>query len=305
MTPKGRNPQATFVWIGDSDRVCVLNSDGDLILARFTPQGYVEDSRANVLGPTWANPAFADGAVFARNDSTIARIQLAESPAARSAAVDDARRIDLLLREWEKQTRDVRTLRVQFERKTFDKAAPQAKPERGILQAAGPSAMRVDWLGDDSQPTGNAVWIDGEFRYYDHSRRRMTLMKRPDRLKSFGDRLAAVMTGVPERFSFLWTGLPPEKLRERFDVRYVEEDGGAVWLGLQPRLTSDKVGFEHLLVGLDKVTGRPGYVAFVTSEQKQELVTVKSFAPNPSPSITRETLLSNLPTDFESGGPLP
>jgi hypothetical protein len=68
MTPKGRNPQAAMIWLGQGDRALVLNSDGDLILARLNPSGYHESSRMNLLGPTWAHPAFARGCVFARND---------------------------------------------------------------------------------------------------------------------------------------------------------------------------------------------------------------------------------------------
>src|SRR5262249_8299704 len=51
-TPKGRNPQATLVWAGAGDRVLILNSEGDLILARLNPAGYTELSRANMVSPT-------------------------------------------------------------------------------------------------------------------------------------------------------------------------------------------------------------------------------------------------------------
>lgn len=78
MTPRGRNPQATVVWIGDGDRVLALNSDGDLILARLADEGYIEQARANVLGPTWANPAFAGDSVYARSDSELVRVVVAE-----------------------------------------------------------------------------------------------------------------------------------------------------------------------------------------------------------------------------------
>ena len=76
MTPKGRNPQSTMVWTGHDDRVLVLNSDGDLILARFNPEGYQEDSRVNIIGPTWAHPAYAYGAVYARDDSELICVRL-------------------------------------------------------------------------------------------------------------------------------------------------------------------------------------------------------------------------------------
>ena len=65
-----------MVWLGRGDRVIVLNSDGDLILARFTPAGYREDSRTNIIRPTaknavWGHPAYAGNRVFARNDEEL------------------------------------------------------------------------------------------------------------------------------------------------------------------------------------------------------------------------------------------
>jgi outer membrane protein assembly factor BamB len=79
MTPKGRNPQATLVWIGRGDRALILNSDGDLILARLNSTGYHELSRVNIIGPTWAHPAYAGRCVFARDDSELVCVSLLEA----------------------------------------------------------------------------------------------------------------------------------------------------------------------------------------------------------------------------------
>jgi outer membrane protein assembly factor BamB len=79
MTPKGRNPQATMVRLGETDRALVLNSEGDLILARFTPAAYEELSRTNIISPTWAHPAYAGGYAFARNDTELVCVQMVES----------------------------------------------------------------------------------------------------------------------------------------------------------------------------------------------------------------------------------
>jgi formylglycine-generating enzyme required for sulfatase activity/outer membrane protein assembly factor BamB len=84
MTPKGRNPQASLVWAGDGDRALVLNSDGDLILARLNPAGYHEEARRNILGPTWAHPAFAGSCVYARNDSEVVCVSLVEGNPSRA-----------------------------------------------------------------------------------------------------------------------------------------------------------------------------------------------------------------------------
>ena len=80
MTPKGRNPQATMVWLGESDRAVVLNSDGELLLVRLQPGGYQEISRTRVIGPTWAHPAYAWGCVYVRNDDTITCIEVVPAP---------------------------------------------------------------------------------------------------------------------------------------------------------------------------------------------------------------------------------
>ena len=68
-------PQARRVWI--------FTELGELAIARLTPDGYEETSRAQLIRPTrlqeptrrkgvcWAYPAFADQCVFARNDEEL------------------------------------------------------------------------------------------------------------------------------------------------------------------------------------------------------------------------------------------
>ena len=69
MTPRGRNPYASFVWLNDTDRILSLNAAGELILARLTPEKYHEESRTRVLnGKVWGHPAFADRFLFAKAD---------------------------------------------------------------------------------------------------------------------------------------------------------------------------------------------------------------------------------------------
>lgn len=79
MTPKDRNPHASMVWTGDTDRVLVLNADGELILARFTPEGYSEQSRTPIIDHTWAHPAFAGNHIFARNDTELVCVKLTQT----------------------------------------------------------------------------------------------------------------------------------------------------------------------------------------------------------------------------------
>ena len=73
--------------IPHGDRFFIHNEQGDLILAKLTPEGYSELGRAKLVEPTrkvrrrmtiWSHPAFAMKSVFARNDREIVRVDLSE-----------------------------------------------------------------------------------------------------------------------------------------------------------------------------------------------------------------------------------
>jgi outer membrane protein assembly factor BamB len=77
---------ATAFLIPHGDRFFVFNDQGDLIIARLSPQGYKEDGRAHLLEPTqlargrmvvWSHPAFANRCLYARNDKEIICVALA------------------------------------------------------------------------------------------------------------------------------------------------------------------------------------------------------------------------------------
>lgn len=73
--------------IRHEDRFFIHNEQGELIIARLTPDGYEEVSRAQLIRPTrpvrrrmtiWSHPAFAMKSVFARNDGELIRVSLEE-----------------------------------------------------------------------------------------------------------------------------------------------------------------------------------------------------------------------------------
>jgi outer membrane protein assembly factor BamB len=70
-----------------ADRFFLFNEQGDLIIAKLSPKGYQEISRANVIAPTntmagrpvvWSHPAYANRSVYVRNDKEIVCYSLAE-----------------------------------------------------------------------------------------------------------------------------------------------------------------------------------------------------------------------------------
>jgi outer membrane protein assembly factor BamB len=77
---------SAFIIPTRGDRYFICNDQGDLIIARLTPKGYEEISRAHILEPdhaargrkvVWSHPAFAQRCCFARNDKEIICISLA------------------------------------------------------------------------------------------------------------------------------------------------------------------------------------------------------------------------------------
>ena len=91
MIAPGRFGTAYIVRNGD--RYFVTNDSGELLIARFTPDGYEEIDRTPLIAPTlhtrgglygrwsdrvvlWAHPAFANGHVIARNDREVIRASL-------------------------------------------------------------------------------------------------------------------------------------------------------------------------------------------------------------------------------------
>jgi outer membrane protein assembly factor BamB len=72
--------------VKNGDRFFLFNEKGDLIMAKLSPRGYEEISRAHLLEPTnkdcgrfvvWSHPAFANRHVYARNDREIICADLA------------------------------------------------------------------------------------------------------------------------------------------------------------------------------------------------------------------------------------
>lgn len=84
-----RHQWATAHLVRNGDRWWIFNERGELILARLSPQGYQEISRAKLLEPTtgqlpqrggvcWSHPAFAYRHIFARNDTELVCASLAK-----------------------------------------------------------------------------------------------------------------------------------------------------------------------------------------------------------------------------------
>lgn len=83
---RGPNEGATFVT-KNGDRFFIFGENGDLVIARLSPEKYDEISRTKLLDPVgvglgrnvvWSHPAYAEQCVFARNDKEIVCVSLAE-----------------------------------------------------------------------------------------------------------------------------------------------------------------------------------------------------------------------------------
>jgi outer membrane protein assembly factor BamB len=87
--PLGGRPQGsgTAFITRHGDRFFLFAETGDLVIAKLTPTGYEELSRANLIEPTnvafgrpvvWCAPAYANRSMIVRNDAEIIRVSLAK-----------------------------------------------------------------------------------------------------------------------------------------------------------------------------------------------------------------------------------
>lgn len=79
---------AEIFMVKNGDKWFLANEKGDLIIAKVTPQGYEEISRAHLLKPdsvafgrdvVWAHPAYAEKCAFMRNDHELICVELDNS----------------------------------------------------------------------------------------------------------------------------------------------------------------------------------------------------------------------------------
>ena len=86
--PEDRNKHnsGTAFLVKNGDRYFIFGENGDLVIAKLSPEKYEEISRAHLLAPTneafgrpvvWSHPAFANRCVYARNDKEIVCYSLA------------------------------------------------------------------------------------------------------------------------------------------------------------------------------------------------------------------------------------
>jgi len=79
---------STIHFVQRGERVWMFNERGELLLGELTPEGFQEIDRAKILEPTldqlrqrggvcWSHPAFAERAVFVRNDRELVCVSLA------------------------------------------------------------------------------------------------------------------------------------------------------------------------------------------------------------------------------------
>jgi outer membrane protein assembly factor BamB len=82
LTATNPNRWSNIHMVRNRDRIWMFNEQGELIIARLSPAGFHEISRAKLIEPTrvqlnrqggvcWAHPAYADRHVFARNDKEL------------------------------------------------------------------------------------------------------------------------------------------------------------------------------------------------------------------------------------------
>ncbi len=71
VTKLAQQAQTTTTYNDGNHLFYLLNDQGQLILARATPEAYQEVGRVQLIGKTWTHPAFANHRIYARAERTL------------------------------------------------------------------------------------------------------------------------------------------------------------------------------------------------------------------------------------------
>lgn len=72
LTQGSRNPQFSLVWMKESEGLAaLLNAEGELVYLKLSTGGFTELARHQILGKTWAHPAFVGNRLYARSDTSL------------------------------------------------------------------------------------------------------------------------------------------------------------------------------------------------------------------------------------------
>ncbi len=86
VSPRPQGSGTAFV-VRNGELFYLFNESGELVIAKMSPKGYDEISRAKVIEPTnnafgrevvWCAPAFANGCMYVRNDEKLVCVALTE-----------------------------------------------------------------------------------------------------------------------------------------------------------------------------------------------------------------------------------
>lgn len=77
LTAAKRNPHASLVWTNKKKGDALsLNAEGELVFMNLSGEQYNEYWREQVVGETWAHPAYSEDKVYLRDDRWLACWQL-------------------------------------------------------------------------------------------------------------------------------------------------------------------------------------------------------------------------------------
>jgi hypothetical protein len=71
VTQIGRFAQAHVTLNTTTDTFYISNELGELVVAKASPKGYHQLARAQITGKTWSHPAYAEGKIYARSETSL------------------------------------------------------------------------------------------------------------------------------------------------------------------------------------------------------------------------------------------
>ncbi len=214
---------------------------------------------------------------------------------------DKQRRLEELLRDWDKKRAAVGDFRFEYKRTDKNPVRNEETACRGVAAGRMPDRLRVDERGSQGEPTFTLAFTEDELRWDFYERKASYVLAKPagQRRAALNDPKLWFLERLPyelENWSRLpFLGLSADELKARFTPAITKVEGRYVTLKLDPRTDSEKKRYQEILVVLDTRTIIAWHTRVVEPNDDSHLWSLTKVETAVTPPVSKKMLLKGPP----------
>lgn len=198
-------------------------------------------------------------------------------------------RLDILLRNWEERTRDMRVLRCEFRRRVRQQAYPDVIEEYGRAIYVRPNKGRMDLWRVKHDENGKQQLVRSEIFVCDGRVIHQYVFDAKEYIRHILPDEKTGEQAARSALPFLF-GMTAQEVRERFTLNLYKEDDEHAWIEIRPRTPQDQKEFSVVRVVLSKSNYLPQAVLIVEPIGDQYLYEISKIEINPADGIDEQAV---------------